>query len=119
MSGGIIVIGGGAAGLFAAMRAAENGAQVTILEKMDRPGRKLAITGKGRCNLTTGKDVQAALKEFGANGKFLRGAFSRFYSAELIETFSKLGVEVAVERGQRVFPLSMRAPDVEIGRAHV
>lgn len=121
----VLIIGGGASGLFAAISAARRGASVCMLEKMDRPGRKLAITGKGRCNLTTACDIESAIKEFGRNGKFLRSAFSRFYSGELLDLLSSLGIEVAVERGQRVFPICHRAPDVvrslvsELGRLGV
>lgn len=108
----VLVIGGGASGLFAALAAAREGASVAVLEKMDRPGRKLAITGKGRCNLTTACNMDAAIAEFGANGKFLRSAFSRFYSEELLDLLSSLGIEAVVERGRRVFPISQRAPDI-------
>ena len=112
MKNKVVIIGAGAAGLFAAMSAAENGADVVVLEKMTSPARKLAITGKGRCNLTTSNEIPAALKEFGKNGRFLRGAFSRFYSQQLIELLGSLGIEVTVERGQRIFPMAMRAPQV-------
>lgn len=108
----VLIIGGGASGLLAGLRAAECGARVTILEKMDRPGRKLAITGKGRGNLTTGNSVETAVSAFGPGGRFLRGAFSRFYSHDLIALLESLGVPTVMERGRRVFPLSHRAKDV-------
>ncbi|HOO56117.1 MAG TPA: NAD(P)/FAD-dependent oxidoreductase [bacterium] len=108
----VIVIGGGASGLFAAIRAAKLGAEVTVLEKMDRPGRKLAITGKGRCNLTTGHKLEKAISEFGPNGKFLYSAFSRFFSGELIQFFEELGIPVVLEQGKRYFPMSGKASDV-------
>ncbi|MCP4622001.1 MAG: FAD-dependent oxidoreductase, partial [bacterium] len=87
----VIVIGGGAAGLMAAGQAALQGADTLLLEKMDHPGRKLNITGKGRCNLTNTADVSDAIVHFGPNGRFLRQAFSRFYNSELIAFFKDLG----------------------------
>ena len=108
----ILVAGGGAAGLLAALRAAECGCAVRVLERMDHPGRKLAITGKGRGNLTTAHDVKTAVAAFGAGGNFLRGAFSRFYNTDLIALMESLGVPLAEERGRRVFPVSHRAKDV-------
>ncbi|MFH1537600.1 MAG: NAD(P)/FAD-dependent oxidoreductase [bacterium] len=112
----IYIIGGGAAGLVAALSAAsgavEAGGSVTVLEKTDRPGRKLAITGKGRCNITTGHDIETAIAEFGPNGRFLRSAFSRFFRDELLELLESLGIPVVKERGERYFPLSGRAGDV-------
>ena len=76
----VIVVGGGAAGLMAAGQAAGMGAETLVLEKMDRPGRKLRITGKGRCNLTNVADLSDAISHFGSNGRFLRQAFSRFFN---------------------------------------
>lgn len=108
----IIVVGGGAAGLMAAGCAAEAGADVLVLEKMARPGRKLGISGKGRCNLTNVADMSEFIGHFGKTGKFLHHAFSRFFSEELIAFFESLGVPMATERGGRVFPASAKAPDV-------
>ena len=79
----VVVIGGGAAGLMAAGQAAENGASVTILEKMKLPGRKICISGKGRCNLTNSATVTDFIEHFGKNGRFLRQAFSRFFASDL------------------------------------
>lgn len=100
----IIIIGAGAAGLMAAGKAAEAGADVIVLEKKERPGRKLRISGKGRCNLTNTAPLKEFIGHFGANGKFLRQAFNQFFNDDLIEFFKKLGVPTEVERGGRVFP---------------
>ena len=108
----VIVVGGGAAGLMAAGQAAELGAKVLLLEKMNRPGRKLRITGKGRCNLTNVAPLPEFIAHFGANGRFLRQAFSRFFTAELVAFFEALGVHTVTERGGRVFPASDQAQDV-------
>jgi len=108
----VIVVGGGAAGLMAAGQAARLGAETLLLEKMDRPGRKLRITGKGRCNLTNIADLSDAIAHFGPNGRFLRQAFSRFFNPELVVFFEKLGVPTVTERGGRVFPASGQAHDV-------
>jgi len=108
----VIVVGGGAAGLIAAGQAAEAGAGSLLLEKMARCGRKLAITGKGRCNLTNIADMKDFLEHFGREGRFLRHAFSRFFSRELMDFLEGLGLETVTERGGRVFPASGHAPDV-------
>ncbi len=101
----VIVIGGGPAGLMAAGQAASGAARVLLVEKMDQPGRKLRITGMGRCNLTNSADLEDFLVHFGPQGKFLRQAFSRFFSQDLTEFLSRVGVPTAVERGGRVFPV--------------
>ncbi len=108
----IVVIGAGAAGLMAAGRAAQLGAKVLLLEHKGKPGRKLAITGKGRCNLTNTVQQTEFLKHFYPHGRFLRNAFSRFFAEELIAHFKALGVETVVERGGRVFPESGQAPEI-------
>ena len=108
----VIVVGGGAAGLMAAGQAALMGADVLVLEKMPKPGLKLRITGKGRCNLTNIALLPEFVEHFGENGKFLRQAFSRFFSEDLIAFFKELGVETVTERGGRVFPASDRADEV-------
>jgi len=108
----IIVVGGGAAGLMAAGKAAEAGAESLLLEKMTRCGRKLSITGKGRCNLTNIAELTDFLEHFGREGRFLRHAFSRFFSRELLDFLEGLGLETVTERGGRVFPASGHAPDV-------
>lgn len=108
----IIVVGGGAAGLIAAGQAAEMGAEVLVLEKMPRPGLKLRITGKGRCNLTNIAPLHEFIDHFGKNGNFLRQAFAQFFSEELVTFFKELGVATLTERGGRVFPASDRADEV-------
>lgn len=108
----VIVIGGGAAGLMAAGQAAVSGADVLILEKMKRPGRKICITGKGRCNITNIAEMKEFIEHFGKNGRFLRQAFSRFFAPELMAFLEQEGLELVSERGGRVFPASGKAPDV-------
>jgi predicted Rossmann fold flavoprotein len=109
---GVIVVGGGASGLMAAGQAAEAGAHVLLLEKMERPGRKLRITGKGRCNLTNVAPVSEFITHFGPNGRFLRQAFARYFSADLIGFLENLGVHTLTERGGRVFPVKGQAQEV-------
>jgi len=108
----VIVIGGGPAGLIAAGQAAKLGAETLLFEKMDRPGRKLRITGKGRCNLTNIASLSQFIEHFRPNGQFLRQAFSQFFTSELLAFFEELGVPTVTERGGRVFPASGRAQDV-------
>jgi predicted Rossmann fold flavoprotein len=108
----LIVIGAGASGLIAAGRAAQCGADVVILEKMQRPARKLMITGKGRCNLTNIAEIHEFVSHFGTNGKFLHRAFGAFFSSDLLSLLDDLGVETVTERGGRVFPKSNSARDV-------
>jgi hypothetical protein len=108
----VIVIGGGASGLMAAGRAAELGARVLLLEKMGRVGIKLALTGKGRCNLTNSGDLQSFIKNYRHNGNFLHNAFARFFNEDLISFFKARGVPTTEERGRRIFPESNRAQDV-------
>ena len=108
----VIVIGAGAAGLMAAGRAAEAGAETLLLEKMSRPGRKLAITGAGRCNLTNVSQPAEFIQHFGPNGRFLRQAFSRFFASDLVDFLAERGLATVTERGGRVFPASGSAKDV-------
>ncbi|CUH96232.1 hypothetical protein P22_2321 [Propionispora sp. 2/2-37] len=108
----VVVIGGGAAGLMAAVSAAEHGAAVTILEKMATVGRKLLITGKGRCNVTNIADIPALIKNIPGNGSFLYSSFHLFNNREMISFLAEQGVETKVERGGRVFPVSDKARDV-------
>jgi hypothetical protein len=108
----VIVIGGGAAGLMAAGQAAEAGAKTLLLEKMKRPGRKICITGKGRCNITNLAETSDFIGHFGKTGNFLRQPFARFFNNDLMEFLEELGLEQVKERGGRVFPASGKAPDV-------
>ena len=108
----VVVIGGGAAGLMAAGEAAKNGARVIILEKMKRPGRKICISGKGRCNISNSADIPDFINHFGRNGRFLRQAFAQFFTPELIAFFQEQGLPVTLERGGRYFPTSGKAPDI-------
>ncbi len=108
----VVVIGGGAAGLMASGRAAECGAEVTLIERGPICGRKLRIAGKGRANITNATDMKDFIAAFGDNGKFLYGAFSRFSRDDLISLFSRLGVPVKTERGGRIFPVSDDANEV-------
>jgi predicted flavoprotein YhiN len=108
----VIVVGGGAAGLMAAGQAAELGTETLLLEKMNRPGRKLRVTGKGRCNLTNVAPVSEFIAHFGPNGRFLRQAFFQFFTPELVAFFQGLGVRTETERGGRVFPAGGQAQDV-------
>ena len=108
----VIVIGGGASGMMASGQAAGMGADTLLLEKMHRPGRKLGITGKGRCNLTNVASLPEFISHFGYNGVFLRQAFHRFPNDELAAFFEDLGVPTVAERGGRVFPVSSQARDV-------
>jgi hypothetical protein len=120
----VIVVGGGAAGLMAACTAAERGRRVLLLEKMDQAGRKLRITGKGRCNLTNTNTLRDTLPHIGSSsagatkkpgqtgGVWLRNAYGRFFAPELMEWFEQRGVELTVERGNRVYPASAKALDI-------
>lgn len=108
----VVVVGAGPAGMMAAITAAAGGSRVTILEKKDRVGRKLAITGKGRCNITADVDRDGLIKGMPGNGRFLYSSFSEFSNRDLIEFFSQRGLRVKVERGHRVFPESDKAGDV-------
>lgn len=112
MSKRIVVVGGGPAGMMAAICAAEQGSAVTLLEPNERLGKKLNITGKGRCNVTNNADSETLLANTPKNGKFLYSAFSRFDGRDTMAFFEKLGVPLKTERGNRVFPVSDRAFDV-------
>jgi len=108
----VAVIGGGPAGLLAAGKAAESGAEVILIEKNQKPGRKLVLTGKGRCNITNAEfNLRKLVENYGKNGQFLFHAFSVFGPKEVIDFFEKSGLKTKIERGNRVFPLSDRAED--------
>ena len=108
----VIIIGGGAAGLMAAIAAAKNGNIVTVIEKNSRPARKVMITGKGRCNLTNNCDNDTLIANVTKNGRFLYSAFSAFSSSDTMEFFENCGVPLKTERGNRVFPQSDKAVDI-------
>lgn len=108
----VLVVGGGAAGMMAAGRAAECGADVWLLEKTPRLGSKLRLTGKGRCNLTNQAEIPQFISHFGETGPFLHGAFARFFVQDLLSFFNRRGVPTVVERGGRVFPASNDARQV-------
>ena len=108
----VVIVGGGAAGLMAAISAAENGADVLVLEKMPAPGRKILITGKGRCNFTNRCEITDFPKFFPNNGAFLYSALRAFDNQDLIDFLAAHGVPSKVERGGRLFPVSDKAADV-------
>ena len=108
----VIVVGGGAAGMMAALTAAQNGAEVTLVERTGRLGRKLRITGKGRCNVTNDCDTNEFLANVMTNPRFMYTALSRFSTADTKDFFESRGVPLKTERGRRVFPVSDRAVDI-------
>lgn len=108
----IIVIGGGAAGMMAAVSAGRNGGKVTLLEKMSSLGRKLSITGKGRCNITNVAEKELIIKNMPGNGTFIYSALHKFGNQDIIDFLHSYGVITKVERGGRVFPVSDQAKDV-------
>lgn len=108
----VIVVGAGAAGLIAAGRAGELGGKVLLLDKMERPGRKLFITGKGRCNITNDAPQAEFLQHIYPNSRFLKHAFAKFFSADIIRLLNENGCPTVVERGARVFPVSNKSADV-------
>lgn len=110
--GKVIVIGGGAAGMMAAVRAAANGHQVTLLEQNEKLGKKLYITGKGRCNITNDCETEELLNNVVRNSKFLYSAFYSFDSQKVMEFFKSQGLAIKTERGGRVFPQSDHSSDV-------
>lgn len=113
MSNKVIIIGAGAAGLMASVSAARAGADVTIIERNERPARKVMITGKGRCNVTNNCSlINDLIANVPTNGRFLYSAFTRFMPIDTMEFFENEGVELKVERGNRVFPVSDKAVDI-------
>ena len=111
----VLIIGGGAAGMMAAVAAGENGHDVWLYEKNDRLGRKLFITGKGRCNITNAGDMETLFASVMSNPKFLYSSFYTFTNDQVIDFFEELGVRTKIERGNRVFPLSDHSSDVIAG----
>lgn len=108
----VIVVGAGPAGLLAAGRAAEKGCRVLVLEKMRQEGRKLLITGKGRCNITNAAPIGEFITHVYPNGRFLRNAFSKYFSKDIIDLLQRYGVDTTLERGGRYFPASNSSSDV-------
>lgn len=108
----VVVIGAGASGLMASGFAAEYGAKVTLIEKNKRVGRKIMITGKGRCNVTNNCDVQNFIRNVPVNGRFLYSALNGFTPQDTMDFFEQLGLKLKTERGNRVFPMSDKAVDV-------
>lgn len=109
----VIIIGGGPAGMLAAISAAKNVNDVTILEKMNMLGKKLLITGKGRCNITSSIPIDEFIKNIPGNGMFLFSSFNNFSNEDILELLNKQGVPTKVERGNRVFPVSDKSQDVK------
>ena len=108
----VIVIGGGPAGILAAISSAKQGGKVTLLEKNNMIGKKLLITGKGRCNITSSLEMDEFIKNIPGNGKFLYSSFQNFTNTDIIDLLQKQGVKVKTERGSRVFPVSDKSIDV-------
>ena len=108
----IVVVGGGPAGMMAAIRARSLAQDVTLVEKNVSLGKKLLLSGKGRCNLTNACDLDSFLKRFSHNGDFLRDAFKKFFNQELIQFFEKRGLRLKIERQQRVFPATDRSDSI-------
>lgn len=108
----VIVIGGGPAGMMSAITAAENGNEVLIIEKMPSFGKKLLITGKGRCNITSSLYMSDFIKNTPGNGKFLYSAFQNYTNKDIIEFLKRQGLEVKEERGNRIFPVTDKSIDV-------
>ena len=108
----VIVVGGGAAGMFAAIAAAKNGHQVTLYEKNEKLGKKIFITGKGRCNITNAADMEELFDAVVTNSKFLYSSFYGYTNQNVIDFFENAGVPVKIERGNRVFPISDHSSDV-------
>ena len=108
----VIVVGGGPAGMMAAITAAENGNEVLIIEKNSTFGKKLLITGKGRCNITSSLYMSEFIKNTPGNGMFLYSAFQNYTNTDIIEFLRKQGLEVKEERGNRIFPVTDKSIDV-------
>lgn len=111
----VLVIGGGAAGMFAAISAAYNGNEVHLYEKNEKLGKKIYITGKGRCNITNACDMETLFQSVVTNSKFLYSSFYGYTNQDVIDFFERIGVETKIERGNRVFPVSDHSSDVIAG----
>ena len=108
----VIIIGGGPAGMLAAISSTRNGNKVTILEKMDMLGKKILVTGKGRCNITSSLLIDDFIKNIPGNGMFMYSSFSNFDNQDILNILKNEGVETKIERGNRIFPVSDKAEDV-------
>ena len=108
----VVIVGAGAAGMMAAVAAASHGAEVVLLEKMDQPGRKLRITGKGRCNLTNTASLKDFLAHVGPDKQWLRNCFAQFFNTQLMEFFEQRNVPLVEERGGRIYPKSGKSLDI-------
>ena len=108
----VLIIGGGPAGILAGISSAEENNNVTIFEKMNMLGKKLLITGKGRCNITSSLDISEFIQNIPGNGKFLYSAFKKFDNKDIVNLLSKNNVKVKEERGNRYFPCSDKSIDV-------
>ena len=108
----VVIVGGGAAGMLAGIASAEAGNETIILEKMNNVGKKIKITGKGRCNVTNAIDIEEFIKNIPGNGRFLFSAFQNFNNQDMINLLKEEGLETKVERGNRVFPVTDKAQSV-------
>ena len=108
----VVIIGGGPAGMLAAISSARNGNKVTILEKMDMLGKKILVTGKGRCNITSSLPIDDFIKNIPGNGMFMYSSFSNFDNQDILNILKDEGVETKIERGNRIFPVSDKSDDV-------
>ena len=108
----VIVVGAGAAGMMAAGTAARNGKRVLLIEKMEKSGRKVRITGKGRCNVTNARPAEEFASQVRTNAEFFAPAFAEFNNRAAIRFFERAGVKLEIERGERVFPRSGKAWDI-------
>ena len=111
----VLVVGGGAAGMFAAIFAAYNGNEVHLFEKNEKLGKKIFITGKGRCNITNASDMETLFASVVTNSKFLYSSFYGYTNQDVIDFFENIGVHIKIERGNRVFPVSDHSSDVIAG----
>ena len=110
----ILIVGGGAAGMMAAVFAARNGNEVILYEKNEKLGKKLYITGKGRCNITNASEMETLFQSVTSNSKFLYSTFYGFTNFDAIDFFEGIGCKTKIERGNRVFPVSDKSSDVII-----
>ena len=108
----VVIVGAGAAGMMAAVAAAEQGAEVVLIEKMDQAGRKLRITGKGRCNLTNTAPLKEFITHIGPDGRWMRNCFAQMFNTQLMDFFEQRGVPLVEERGNRIFPKSGKSLDI-------